>query len=280
MSARHFLKMHGLGNDFVVLDARRDSLSLDPSQVRALADRHRGVGCDQVIVIEPPRTPGADAAMRIWNADGGEVEACGNAARCVASIVMDETRRDQAAIDTPSGPVGARRAGPLIAVDMGVPGLDWRDIPLAEPADTLALPIAADGLSQPVAVSMGNPHAVFFVKDAAAIDLARLGPRLEHHPLFPKRTNVEVVTVETPRQLRVRVWERGAGITLACGTGACAALVAAVRRSLAERKAVVALDGGPLEIAWRADGHVVMTGPVATSFTGAVDLARPGRAAR
>lgn len=278
MSNRHFLKMHGLGNDFVVFDARRDRLTLDPSKARALADRHRGVGCDQVVVIEPPLSPGADATMRIWNADGGEVEACGNAARCVASLIMGEGGRDQAAIDTAAGPVAASRSGTLIAIDMGLPRTAWRDIPLAEAADTLALPIAEGPLSQPVAVSMGNPHAVFFVDDVAAIDLDRLGPRIEHHPLFPMRTNVEIVEIRAPDRLRVRVWERGAGITLACGTGACASLVAASRRGLAGRKATILLDGGELEIAWRADGHVIMTGPVATSFAGDVDLDRLDRA--
>lgn len=278
MSNRHFLKMHGLGNDFVVFDARRDRLTLDRSQARALADRHRGVGCDQVVVIEPPLSPGSDATMRIWNADGGEVEACGNAARCVASLIMGEGGRDQAAIDTAAGPVAASRSGALIAIDMGLPRTEWRDIPLAEAADTLALPIAEGPLSQPVAVSMGNPHAVFFVKDVAAIDLACLGPRIEHHPLFPMRTNVEIVEIRAPDRLRVRVWERGAGVTLACGTGACASLVAASRRGLAGRKATIALDGGELEIAWREDGHVIMTGPVATSFAGEVDLDRLDRA--
>lgn len=278
MGNRHFLKMHGLGNDFVVFDARRDRLGLDPARARALADRHRGIGCDQVVVIEPPSSPGSDARMRIWNADGGEVEACGNAARCVASLIMGETQSDRAAIDTAAGPISASRAGSLVAIDMGVPRFDWRDIPLAEPSDTLALPIAEGPLAQPVAVSMGNPHAVFFVKDVAAIDLARLGPRLEHHALFPNRTNVEIVEVRAPDRLRVRVWERGAGITLACGTGACAALVAAVRRSLAGRSATIELDGGPLAITWRDDGHVIMTGPVATSYSGDVDLDRLVRA--
>lgn len=278
MGIRQFLKMHGLGNDFVVFDARRDGLRLDAGQARALADRHRGVGCDQIVVIEPATTPGGDATMRIWNADGGEVEACGNAARCVASLLMDEAGGDRAAIDTVGGPISASRAGALVAIDMGVPRTEWRDIPLAEPADTLALPIAEGPLAQPVAVSMGNPHAVFFVRDATAIDLARIGPRLEHHPLFPKRTNVEIVMVQAPDRLRVRVWERGAGITQACGTGACAALVAAVRRGLAGRRATIVLDGGELEIAWRDDGHVIMTGPVATSFSGQVDLDRLGGA--
>ncbi|MEX2451591.1 MAG: diaminopimelate epimerase [Rhodospirillales bacterium] len=266
-----FVKMHGLGNDFVVLDGRARAIALTSDQARAIADRHLGVGCDQVIVIEPARNGAADAFMRIRNADGGEVAACGNASRCVAAMIMHETGRDTARLETAAGLLEARAHGDQITVDMGPAKLDWRDIPLAEEADTLHLKFSRGDLRDPVAVSMGNPHAVFFVADAEAIDLATLGPEIEHHPFFPERTNVEAAHVLARDKIRLRVWERGAGITQACGTGACAALVAAHRRGLTERKASVILDGGPLEIEWREDGHVLMTGPVSTSFSGMID---------
>jgi diaminopimelate epimerase len=273
MSHIQFRKMHGLGNDFVVLDARAGALELDAGAARRIADRHTGVGCDQLIVIEPPRRDGADAFMRIRNADGGEVEACGNAARCVAELVMRERGRARATLETVAGLLEAEEAGPLrVTVDMGAPRTDWREIPLARACDTLNAPIAADGLADPVCTSMGNPHATFFVADADAVDLAVLGPRLEHHPLFPARANIGIVQVLAPDRLRFRVWERGAGITPACGTGACAALVGAHRRGLAGRRAEVIADGGPLDVHWReADGHVLMTGAVAVSFTGTLD---------
>lgn len=266
---RPFLKMHGLGNDFVVFDARRDALVLDDATARAIADRHAGVGCDQLVVIEPARDPAADAFMVIRNADGGEVSACGNATRCVAWMLMRESGRDAAVIQTRAGLLRARAAGgDAVTVDMGPALLEWRDIPLAEPRDTLHLDIAAEGLNDPVAVGMGNPHMVFFVADAEAVDLARLGPPLERHPLFPERANVEVAQILTPERIRMRVWERGAGITRACGTGACATLVAAARRGLSGRRAEIVLDGGSLTIEWRPDGRVSMTGPVALSFAG------------
>jgi diaminopimelate epimerase len=272
MSGRAFVKMHGLGNDFVVVDARAEPLSLDAAQARAIADRRTGVGCDQFIVIEPAANGRADAAMRIRNADGGEVEACGNGARCVASLLMRELGRPRVAIDTPAGVILAEDAGGgRVAVDMGPARLDWREIPLARAMDTLHLDLALGPLSDPVAVNVGNPHAVFFVPDAESIDLAAFGPQLEHHALFPERCNIEAATVLSPTRLRMRVWERGAGITRACGTGACAALVAAARRGLTERKAEVVLDGGTLDVEWAADGHVRMTGPATTSFTGMLD---------
>lgn len=269
MSGTPFIKMHGLGNDFVVVDARARPVSFTPEDVRAIADRRLGVGCDQLIEIERPEAAGADAFMRIWNADGGEVAACGNASRCVAALLMEETHRPRVTLQTKAGLLAAeaREAG-RIAVDMGKPRLDWREIPLSRAMDTLRLDLALGPLADPVGVSMGNPHAVFFVADAAAIDLATLGPKLEHDPLFPERANIGVAEVQGPATIRLRVWERGAGLTLACGTGACAALVAAARRGLTGRQATVILDGGPLEIEWRADDHVMMAGPVATSFTG------------
>lgn len=268
-AGRAFHKMHGLGNDFVVLDARVHGLSLTPERVRALADRRTGVGCDQLIVVAPPASRTHDATMLIYNADGSEVAACGNASRCVAWLLMAETGRDKVVIATKAGLLDAEARGPhIVAVDMGPARLDWRDIPLAVACDSLHLAIGAGGLDDPVAVSMGNPHAVFFVPDAEAVDLATLGPVLERHPMFPERANIEVAQVLAPDRIRMRVWERGAGITSACGTGACATLVAAARRGLTGRKAELLLDGGPLTIEWLKDDHVLMTGPVALSFTG------------
>src|SRR5262245_28845437 len=272
MTGRSFIKMHGLGNDFVVIDARRQPLTLSDAQARAVADRKTGVGCDQFIVIEPPKNGTADATMVIRNADGGEVEACGNASRCVAQLLMQERRTSRVAIDTAAGVIVAEDAGGgRVAVDMGPARLEWQEIPLARAMDTLHLDLTLGPLADPVGVNVGNPHAVFFVPDAEAIDLKTLGPQLEHHPLFPERCNVEAATVLSPTRIRMRVWERGVGITRACGTGACATLVAAARRGLTGRNAEVALDGGPLEIEWLADGHVRMTGPVATSFSGVLD---------
>lgn len=263
-----FRKMHGLGNDFVVLDQRRDPRPIGAAEARALADRHTGIGCDQVLLLEPPRDPRAQVFMRILNPDGSEAEACGNGARCVAWLLMRESGRDSTVIDTPAGLIEAHAAGDGVAVDMGAARTGWREIPLAQDVDTLHLPIALEGLADPVGVSMGNPHAVFFVPDAEAVDLRRLGPLLEHHPLFPARANIEIAQVLAPARIRMRVWERGAGITRACGTGACATLVAAARRGLAQRRAELLLDGGPLTIEWRSDGHVIMTGPVALAYSG------------
>ena len=277
MDGREFIKMHGLGNDFVIVDARRRSFAPDAGQVRAIADRRTGIGCDQLIVLRLPGDAGADAAFTIHNADGGEAEACGNAARCVAWMAMAETGRDSARLETAAGPLDARRAGPrTVTVDMGEPRFGWRDIPLAADRDTLHLPLARGPLADPVAVSMGNPHAVFFVDDAEAVDLAALGPVLEHDALFPERANIGVAEMQGADRIRLRVWERGAGLTMACGTGACAALVAAHRRGQAGRRATVELDGGTLEIAWGADNRVSMTGPVAVSFRGAIDGALAG----
>lgn len=272
-----FLKMHGLGNDFVVLDARARALDLTPGRVRAIASRGTGVGCDQLVVMTEATDPCADAHMLIYNADGSEVAACGNASRCVAWLLMRETGTDKVVFQTKAGLLDAESRGPhLVAVDMGPARLDWREIPLAEAVDTLHLGISAGPLSDPVGVSMGNPHAVFFVDDAQGVDLAALGPGLERHAMFPERANIEIAQVLTPPdtevgRIRMRVWERGAGITMACGTGACATLVAAARRGLSPRKAEIIVDGGTLTIEWLKDGHVLMTGPVAVAFTGTLD---------
>lgn len=270
-----FVKMHGLGNDFVVFDERAAPLGLTALRAAAIADRHTGVGCDQIIGIAPP-PPGstATAAMRILNADGSEAGACGNAARCVAELLFREQGAGVLAIRTGAGDLAAERTRDgLIRVDMGPPRLGWRDIPLAWPMDTLSLNLHADGLEPPAACSMGNPHATFFVRDQECVAVGVLGPELERLPLFPERANIGFAQVLAPDRLRLRVWERGAGLTRACGSGACAAVVNANRRGLAARRVTVLLDGGDLEIEWRADGHVQMTGPVATAFHGTIDLA-------
>jgi diaminopimelate epimerase len=267
-----FVKMHGLGNDFVVLDARAQSLGLTEAAAEEIADRHRGVGCDQILIIEPSTNPEATAFMRIRNADGSEAEACGNGARCVAYLLLNESNAEQIVIDTLGGIIEARRAGELrVAVDMGEPHTDWRAIPLARDCDTLHVPLATGPLNDPVATSMGNPHATFFVPDVAAIDIVTLGPVLEHDPLFPARANIGIAQILSRSKIRLRVWERGDGLTQACGSGACATLVAAHRRGLTERRAEIVADGGILEIEWRNDNHVMMTGPVAISFSGTID---------
>jgi len=265
-----FVKMHGLGNDFVVLDARAGALELNVAQAQAIADRRLGVGCDQLIVLEPSER--GDVFMRIRNPDGGEAEACGNATRCVASQLMSETGTDRIVVETVAGLLEATDAGNgLYSVDMGKAYLDWQGIPLAGEMDTLHLDLAVGPLSDPVAVNIGNPHAVFFVDDVAAVDLETVGPLVEHHGLFPERANVSVAQIMSRGAIRMRVWERTAGITLACGSAACAVMVAAARRDLTERSADITLDGGTLNMAWREDGHVMMTGPVATSFAGHLD---------
>ena len=269
MNGVPFVKMHGLGNDFAVVDERGGAPGPDGGRVRALADRRRGIGFDQLVVIGPPLAAGAQASFSIRNADGGPAEACGNAARCVAGLLMDEGGLDRVRLDTDAGPLDAWRAGPgRVRVDMGAPAFDWRRIPLAAEADTARLELSAGPLSAPAAVNMGNPHAVFFVDDAEAVDLEALGPRLERDPVFPERANIGVAAAVGPDRLRVRVWERGAGLTPACGTGACAAAVAAARRGLCGRRVETVLDGGALEIFWRADDRVEMTGPYAYAFRG------------
>ena len=269
-----FRKMNGLGNDFVVLDSRARALALAPEIVRVIADRKEGIGCDQLIALEP--SDKADVFMRIWNADGGEVEACGNAARCVAAVIATEQGRSQVSIETEDQVLGAAVGGDgNVTIDMGVPRLAWDEIPLAEPfhdtsrIELQAGPIDAPVLHSPGAVNVGNPHALFFVEDTEAIDLAGIGPMLECHPLFPERANISLVQVMSPDHLKVRTWERGAGLTRACGTAACASAVAAVRRDLAGRMVTVSLPGGDLVIEWReADGHVLMTGPYELDFEG------------
>jgi diaminopimelate epimerase len=270
-----FVKMHGCGNDFVVLDERAEPLGLTARRAAAIADRRTGVGCDQFIVIErPPAGSDADAFMRIRNPDGAEAGACGNATRCVAWLLHDENHPRTLRLQTVAGVLPAEvLQGARVRVDMGPARLGWADVPLARAMDTLHLDLSAGPLRDPAACSMGNPHATFFVADADAVPLAELGPHLEHHALFPDRANIGIAQVVAPGRIRLRVWERGAGLTRACGSGACAAVVNAARRGLADRRATVILEGGALEIEWRADGHVLMTGPVAVAFRGTLDLA-------
>jgi diaminopimelate epimerase len=277
MSMIPFRKMNGLGNDFLIVDARQGRVRPRPEVIKRLADRANGLGFDQFITIESTSS-GADAFMRIDNADGGEVEACGNATRCVGWLLMRESGRDSAAILTQAGLLSARPGGEqLIAVDMGVPKFGWREIPLAEEfRDTRAIelqigPIEAPVLHSPSVANIGNPHAIFWVDDVWAFELERFGPMLENHPIFPERANISLAHVTAPDAITLRTWERGVGLTRACGTAACAALVSAARTGRSERAATVTLPGGKLRIEWDARDHVWMTGPVALEFTGAFD---------
>ncbi|NDV02726.1 diaminopimelate epimerase [Pseudoroseicyclus tamaricis] len=262
-----FAKMHGAGNDFVVIDQRRSGAgAVAPALVAALADRHRGVGFDQLAVITP--ADGADFGLTFYNADGSLSAACGNATRCIAAAEMGETGERALTIRTGGGLLRARSEAGGVAVNMGPPRLTWEEIPLAEQVDTLSLPIEGE----PAATSMGNPHCTFFVADAEAIEIAELGPKMEHHPLFPERTNVQVVSLIGENRLRMRVWERGAGLTLASGSSTCAVVAAAHRRGLTGRRAEVVADGGVLAADWREDG-IWLTGPVAHVFDGVLTAA-------
>ncbi len=263
-----FIKMHGLGNDFVIIDGRARVPELSPDALRAIGDRHRGVGYDQLIVMEPANGP-ADIFMRIYNSDGTEAEACGNATRCVASLLMEEADRNNVLIETRAGLLKGESADRQhIVIDMGAPKTSWRDIPLAREEDTAHINLTIGPLSDPVGVNMGNPHAVFFVEDADAIDLAKWGPIAETDPIFPKKANISVASKMADGDFRLRVWERGVGITLACGSAACATMVAANRRGLAGNAARLHLDGGALDLSIGEDGHVFMAGPVATAYHG------------
>ena len=256
-----FVKMHGLGNDFVVIDSRGRGAVATPDLARRLSDRNRGVGFDQLLEI---RDGDGSIALDFWNADGSRAAACGNGTRCVADLLLRETGAERIEIVTARGRLAAlRRADGAVSVNMGPPQTTWAEIPLSKATDPLHLPLDDD----PVAVGMGNPHCIFFVADAEAADLRLLGPRVERDALFPERTNVEFVSLTAPDRLRMRVWERGAGITLACGSGACAVAVAAHLRGLTSRAVTIDLDGGTLEVDWRDDG-VWMTGPTAHVFDG------------
>lgn len=275
--SRTFLKMNGLGNDFVVVQTLTQSFEPTPEEIRAIAKRgDGGIGCDQVIAIDPPKAEGASAYVRFWNSDGEETGACGNGTRCVAWLLMQSAGKTEVAFDTVAGRLSGVAAGEkLVTVDMGPPRLEWSQIPLAEDMDTARVelqvgPIDAPWVHTPVCVSMGNPHVVFFVDAPVSDEFAtKTGSLVEHHPLFPEGVNVGFAYVESRDHIRLKVWERGAGLTAACGTGACAAQVAAVRRGLTDRKAKVEFESGALTIEWReSDGHVIMTGPVSMDFAG------------
>jgi diaminopimelate epimerase len=250
-----FLKMHGLGNDFVILDQRSGKKALSPERIRHITDRHFGVGCDQLIVMEPSQK--GDVFMRIYNSDGSEAEACGNATRCIAHLFMKEKGTEKCTVETVAGLLPCRAIGDQVEVDMG------------KPLDVDELDLRGGGVADPVYVNMGNPHCVFFVEDAEDIVLETVGRQYENHPHFPNRTNVEFAHLDENGALRLRVWERGAGVTLACGSGACATMVAAAHRNITGRKAKIVMDGGALQMEWReSDNHVLMTGPVAYVFEG------------
>ena len=266
--------MNGLGNDSVVLDARSRPAAISEAQARAIADRKTGIGCDQLIVLEP--SSAADVRMRIWNNEGFEVESCGNASRCIADILFAEKRKSIATIDTKGGfLVCEKAANGMVTVDMGAPRFAWQDIPLSEPfPDTRHIelqlgPIDAPLIHSPSVVNVGNPHCIFWVKDLDVVDLAKAGPMLEHHPLFPERANISLARVDAKDHITLKVWERGAGLTRACGTAACATIAAAARIRLTGRKAIVTLPGGDLAMDWReSDDHILMTGPIAYEFEG------------
>ncbi len=275
---RPFVKMNGAGNDFVVVNALETPFAPTADQARAIADRETGEGCDQLIALEPSER--ADAFMRVWNANGGLVETCGNALRCVGWILMQSTGKERVVIDTLAGPTTARQEQDgRVTVDMGAPRLDWTQIPLDEAMDTRGIELQVGPIDDPVlhtpgAVSMGNPHVVFFMDHAPNDAFVRgTGSLIEHHPRFPEGVNVGFAHVVAPDRIRLRVWERGAGLTRACGTGACAAMVAAARRGLTGRTAVIEVDGGELGIEWdEASDHVLMTGPVEVERTGTLAL--------
>ncbi len=257
-----FIKMHGLGNDFVVLDAREAALPAMTAQAaRAIADRRTGIGCDQVIVLEPSEAH--DFRARFFNSDGSEVGACGNGSRAVALL-----HGAPAVIETDGGLLALEPLDGGARVDLGEPRFDWDAIPLAYPMDTGSMPVAWDDLAAPMAVNVGNPHVIFFVDDSDAVPLETLGQVIEHDPLFPERVNVNVASLAGPDHLRLRVWERGAGLTCACGTGACATAVAAIRRGLVQSPVTVTLPGGDLVIAWQPGGTIVMSGPATVAFRG------------
>ncbi|WP_371170934.1 diaminopimelate epimerase [Aliiroseovarius sp. 2305UL8-7] len=260
-SALSFMKWHGAGNDFVIIDSRGNGGVVTQELASRLGNRNRGVGFDQLAEIRSSDV--ADIDLDFWNADGSRAGACGNASRCVARYIMDAEGSHALTIRTTRGLLSAQRDGDLVSVNMGRPQLDWQDVPLAEEMETDHLPLDGD----PAAVGMGNPHCVFFVDDAEAVKVASIGPTIEHNPLFPEATNVEFAEVRSRDEIRMRVWERGTGITLACGSGACATAVAAHQRGLTDKRVRMELDGGWLTLDWREDG-VWMTGPTAFVFEG------------
>ncbi len=263
-----FIKMHGLGNDFVILDARKAPVDATPAFLAALARPKLGIGCDQIVMLEWPRSADTAAYVRFFNADGREAGACGNATRCVAALLAAEGVPLPLRLETAGGVLTVERRGEFYAVNMGRPRLRWTDIPLSREMDTHTLDFAYGPLSAPTAVNVGNPHVVFFVRDVEEVDLAEWGPPIERHPLFPEGVNVEVAQIAGPNRVRMRVWERGSGLTLACGTGACATLVAAARRGLTGREAEIIMPGGSLWIRFDERDELHMAGPAAFVFRG------------
>ena len=268
-----FRKMNGLGNDFVVLDARRDLITITEEKARTIADRKTGIGCDQLIVMENSNV--ADVRMRIWNAEGGEVPSCGNASRCIADLMFDELKADSATIETKGGFLVAKKAGEhLVTIDQGVPKFGWKDIPLSEDfPDTRHIelqvgPIDAPLLHSPSVVNVGNPHCIFWVNDLDVVDLSKIGPMLENHPMFPERANISLAQVVARDHVLLKVWERGAGLTQACGTAACATMAAGHRIKIIDAKCRITLPGGDLFMAVNDEGHILMTGPSALDFEG------------
>jgi diaminopimelate epimerase len=263
MATGEFHKMHGLGNDFVIIDARANPLEMSPARARQIADRKNGIGCDQLILLMPSVV--ADLAMHIFNPDGSEVEACGNASRCVIALL-----RQDLSIETQGGIISGQLTGNSVRVTMGNAKFGWDEIPLGFAMDSDAMPIGWEELESPMAVNIGNPHAVFFVTDANAIDLSRLGPIIENDPVFPERANVNVASIQG-NEIHLRVWERGAGLTGACGTGACATAVAAIRKGKVYSPVIVHQPGGTLTIEWAPGQPVIMTGRATYVFKGHAD---------
>ncbi|WP_159642387.1 diaminopimelate epimerase [Sphingorhabdus sp. 109] len=268
MTTGRFHKMHGLGNDFVIIDARETEMNLSSAIATAIADRRSGIGCDQLIVLRPSSV--ADVRMQIFNADGSEVEACGNASRCVAKLIGDETR-----IETAGGIITGHATEDGAIVDMGKPRFEWQSIPLAYAMDTLSMPVGWEDLQNPATVNVGNPHVIFFVDDSDGVELERLGPMIEVDPLFPDKVNVNIAHI-ADGIIHLRVWERGVGLTRACGTGACATAVAAIRRGMVNSPVQVNLPGGSLTISWQEGEHIQMQGPTTYVFSGEADWDRFG----
>jgi diaminopimelate epimerase len=263
MTNGRFHKMHGLGNDFVIIDCRDTPLEMTAAKACAIADRKTGIGCDQLILLKSSEI--ADVRMQIYNADGGQVESCGNASRCVVALLGEDC-----SIETDGGILHGTLTDAMVSVDMGAPRFEWTDIPLAFAMDTAAMPIAWEELTDPIAVNVGNPHAIFIVGDCNAIDLESIGPVIENDPVFPQQVNVNVASI-ADGEINLRVWERGVGLTRACGTGACATAVALIRRNLVQSPVKVNLPGGTLIISWQAGGNIQMTGDATHVFTGTAE---------
>ena len=270
---QHFVKMHGLGNDFVVFDVRESDFTLRADQARALSDRHTSVGCDQIIYIRD--SDKADAYLGIQNSDGSDAEACGNATRCVALLLTDG-KDGEVTMETEAGVLQCKVENGQVSVDLGVPRTDWREIPLAEERNTLRLRLGMGSLPEGVAVNVGNPHIIFFPEAGASLNISQLGPKIECHELFPERVNVSFADIESRRHIALEVWERGTGVTKACGTAAAAAAVAAVRIGRVERSVTIQMLGGDLQIEWRPDDHVILSGSTALSFEGRLDVEKLG----